>query len=205
MSEVEEKILRMVQDGILSSAEAAKLLDTLAASQRDEGFDDEVGEPILEPDQELITPQVQPDLDWFRSFWQIPFFVSLTIFLLSAWGTWVAWQASGTFATVMGMLCLTPLTVLALLAVLLSFWSQFAYWFHLRVQEKDGTRIAISLPLPIIIIQLVLRFAGRFVGEHQAANLFAASELLAALGEQDEPLYIAVDDDDGDQVQIYIG
>ena len=103
------------------------------------------------------------------------------------------------------MLCLTPLTVLALLAVLLSFWSQFAYWLHLRVREKDGTRIAISLPLPIVIIQLVLRFAGRFVGDHQAANLSTASELLTALGEQDEPLYIAVDDDDGDQVQIYIG
>jgi hypothetical protein len=25
------------------------------------------------------------------------------------------------------------------------------------------------------------------------------------VGAQDEPLYIAVDDDDGDQVQIYIG
>jgi len=210
MSEAEEKILQMVQDGILSSAEAAKLLDTLAASQSEAGFADEVGEPLIEPEQELITPQAQldqaqPDLDWFRSFWQIPFFVSLTIFLLSAWGTWVAWQASGTLATVVGMLCLTPLTVLALLAVLLSFWSQFAYWLHLRVREKDGTRIAISLPLPIVIIQLVLRFAGRFVGEHQAANLSTASELLTALGEQDEPLYIAVDDDDGDQVQIYIG
>jgi hypothetical protein len=74
-----------------------------------------------------------------------------------------------------------------------------------RVREKDGTRIAISLPLPLILIRFALRIAGRYVGQKEAANLFRASELLAAMGEQDEPLYIAVDDDDGDQVQVYIG
>jgi hypothetical protein len=111
---------------------------------------------------------------------------------------WMIWMRA---------LCLVPLVAVAMLAVLLSFWSQYAYWLHVRIREKNGTRIAISLPLPIVIIQFALRFAGRYVGEENAANLFTASELLTALGEQDEPLckVTAVDDDDGDQVQVYIG
>ncbi len=212
MSEVEEKILQMVQDGILTSAEAAKLLETLSAEQASDATDDineyagpETASTIVTPDGEVIASDQTPDLDWFRSFWQIPFFVSLTILLLSGWGLWSVWQTASGLGAFFGVLCLVPLVALALLAVLLSFWSQYAYWLHVRIREKKGTRIAISLPLPIIIIQFVLRFAGRYVGEDNAANLFTASELLAALGEQDEPLYIAVDDDDGDQVQVYIG
>lgn len=210
--EVEQKILQMVQDGSLTSEEAARLLETLAADRAGGLAGNTEGEGVetaVVPNSSFTpapddTPDM-PDLDWFRHFWQIPFFIALTILLLTGWGIWTTWHATARAATLLGQLCLTPLFVLAFVAVLLSFWSRFAYWLHVRVREKDGKRIAISLPLPLALIQFVLRIAGRRVDEKKAANLFTASELLEAMGEQDEPLYIAVDDDDGDQVQIYIG
>lgn len=204
--EAREKILQMVQDGILTSGEAAKLLDTLAAGRESEAWTEEASaDDDATPDGEGMAGDNALDLDWFRNFWQIPFFIALVVLLLSGLGLWGVWQATAGVVTFFGLLCLTPLFFLAFVAVLLSFWSQYAYWLHVRVREKDGGRIAISLPMPLILIQFVLRLAGRYVSEKQAANLFTATELLAAMGEQDEPLYISVDDDDGDQVQIYIG
>jgi hypothetical protein len=207
--EVEQKILQMVQDGVLTSSEAAKLLETLAADREaeelDEPWQEDTAVTTITPEGEVIAAAEMPDMDWFRDFWQIPFFIALTILLLSGWGLWSVSKATAGVVAFFGFLCLTPLFVLAFIAVLLSFWSQYAYWLHVRVREKGGTRIAISLPLPLILIRFALRIAGRYVGENKAANLFTASELLAAMGAQDEPLYIAVDDDDGDQVQIYIG
>jgi hypothetical protein len=45
----------------------------------------------------------------------------------------------------------------------------------------------------------------RYAGPKQADNLAMAVELLAAIGAESEPLYISVDEDDGDQVRVYVG
>jgi len=206
MSEFEDKILQMVQDGVLTSAEGARLLETLEAS-REGAASGEVAAVVsavsLEP--EASEPAEPPDMAWFRSFWLLPFVIAAAVLLLTGWGLWAAFQAPSGWANFFGLLCLGPLFSLAFLGLILAFWSRFAYWLHVRVREKKGRRIAISLPLPMILIKLVLRFAGRYVGEKQAANLSTASELLSALDEQGDPLFISVDDDDGDQVQVYIG
>jgi hypothetical protein len=194
MSQAEEKILEMVQDGLLTSAEAARLLEALA-----ERPDDETAEAPVAPD----SPP--PDLDWFRSFWRLPFLISTGLVLLAGGLIWAVWQMTAGTALFFGLLCLAPFLAGSLVAALLSFWSRYAYWLHVRVQEKKGKRIAISLPIPLALLRPILRLAGRYAGPKQANNLAMAAELLAAIGAESDPLYISVDDDDGDQVRVYIG
>lgn len=200
MSQAEEKILQMVQDGLLTSAEAARLLEALAEAPEEHGEEWE--------ETAVVTPDSlpnSPDLDWFRSFWRLPFLVSIGLVLIIGGMIWAVWQMAAGAPLFLGLLCLLPLLTGALLATLLSFWSRYAYWLHIRVREKEGKRIAISFPIPLLLLRPILRFASRYTGPKQADNLAMAADMLAAIGAEDEPLYISVDDEDGDRVQIYIG
>lgn len=98
----------------------------------------------------------------------------------------------------------------AFLATLLAFFSRRAAWLHVRVKEKEGRRIAISLPLPLGLAGWGIRAARGFVDEKTRGQLNMAEAFLAAARDElkqpgSGPMTIHVDDDDGDQVQVYIG
>jgi len=82
-----------------------------------------------------------------------------------------------------------------------------APWLHLRVQEQDGQRFAISLPLPLGLAHWIIAIARNFVPKDQAAHLETADSFVTAMRDDPrrEPIIIDVDDDDGDKVEIYIG
>jgi len=73
-----------------------------------------------------------------------------------------------------------------------------------RVRQKGGRRIAVSLPLPLNLARWGIGFAERFVPAGQAVNLQMAAGFLDQF-EGGDPLIVSVDDEDGDQVQVYIG
>jgi hypothetical protein len=214
MNEAEEKILEMVQDGVITAVEAEKLLAVLSGSSEtaesylnDTAFKaEEPPELIMEPDGTIIYPSEPPDMERFRRFWLIPFAISAAVLLVTSL-VFFATYALGGFVAWLGFLCLGPVVALALLATIVTFWSRWAYWLHLRIKEKRGRRIAISLPLPLAMMRLILRFAGRYTGEDKSHNLSMMSALIDTLkdGGHSDPLMLSVDDDDGDQVQIYIG
>jgi hypothetical protein len=213
MNEAEAKILQMVEEGTITGAEAEKLLQALQPVERVEMFalpevDTAVSETIVTPEGEVVyspTEPDAPDMDYFRHFWLLPFLVSLVALLFSSAALWAVVQFGGALNLL--LVCLVPLVGLALAATLLTLWSRWAYWLHIRVHEKRGKRIAISLPVPLRLMGFVLRFAGNRTGHSQTGNLAAAATLLEGLQEapKGEPLMIAVDDEDGDQVRIFIG
>jgi hypothetical protein len=198
-----EKILQMVSEGKLTAAEAMELLEA-------------IGDPAAEPEPSVpLTGAVfpagepSPDMQRLRRFWQIPFFIALAFLLLI--GLWLrsVYQASEGAIT-FGFICLWSLFMFAFLATALTFMSRRSAWLHVRVREKSGKRINISLPLPTRLARWGINLARNFVPQEQQGQLeMAAGFLQATEGELGgagvEPLMIHVDDEDGDQVQIYLG
>ena len=95
-------------------------------------------------------------------------------------------------------------------AAVVAFLSRRATWLHVRVREKEGRRIAISMPLPLRLANWGIGIARGFVDDDTRSHLTMASEFIRAAQDTMRepgaaPLFIDVDDDDGDQVEVYIG
>ena len=100
--------------------------------------------------------------------------------------------------------------MLALMATAVSFMSRRSPWLHVRVNPKDGPRIKLSFPLPVRIATMGIHFAQGFVPDSERGNLDMAAGFLNSAQDNFkdgtiDPLFIDVDDDDGDRVQVFIG
>jgi len=207
MNEAERQILQMVEDGVITAEEADKLL---AALGPDEQVSTVAGEPVItslpydedRPEQ----PVPSPEPDRFRGILGIPLLIAAGSLVISGLGLFLLYQSAGDVAT-LGFLCVWSIFILALLATLLIFLARRAPWVHVRVQEKSGRRIAISLPLPLGIAGWGLGIARRYISEEQAIHLDTAATFIQAMRDSPgkEPIVIDVDDGDGDKVQVYIG
>jgi hypothetical protein len=159
---------------------------------------------------EIVDPEAPPpELKRFRRFWLYPFLILLALTLLSGLGLWALFQASAGAAS-LGLFCLTGLFVLAAGLTLLAFATRTMPWLHVRVREKEGRRVFISLPLPSRLVQAVLALARGVTSPAQRRHMEMAEEFVTAADagsrqRGDQPLYINVDDEDGDQVEIYLG
>jgi hypothetical protein len=200
MSETRKQILQMLQNGTLSTEQALALLEAV----------DEGEEPEVVHSGEVIDPAAPPpDMARFRRFWQIPFFITLGFLLMI--GLWLRslYQASeGSLS--LGIACLGSLFVLAFGLTAVAFMSRRSTWLHVRVKERGGKRIAISLPLPLGLASWGLELARSFTPAEQRQNLDMAADFLAGAKTQlndlaSDPVMINVEDKDGDHVQIFIG
>jgi hypothetical protein len=81
-----------------------------------------------------------------------------------------------------------------------------ARWFSLRVRDRDGTNIALALPLPLGPIAWILRTLRPFVPQLRETGV---DELIQSLHEEvrdGQPFVVDVEDDeDGERVQVYFG
>ena len=203
MSEERRHVLQMLQDGTISTEQAMELLEAL---DNDEGEDHQPAMMISEP----ATPsEPPPDLNKYRRWWKIPFLISVAVLL--RFGFWLrSIYQSTEGAITLGFICVWTLFMFAGFVTLLAFLSRRATWLHVRVKEKEGRRIAISFPLPLRLANWGIGIARGFVDDQTRGHLTMASEFINAA--QDtmrepgaEPLFINVDDEDGDHVQVYIG
>ena len=206
MSEAEDQILNMLEEGKITAEEANKLLAVLGPEQ---SVATVAGDAVVSDMPEYKSgeaPTEPPNYSRFRRFWRIPFVIAAGSLLLSGLGLAFMYQAGERVAT-LGFLCIWSIFILAFVATILVLLARRAPWLHVRVQERDGTRIAISLPLPLQIAHWILGIARNFVPKEQAMHLETADAFVSAMRENpdQEPIIIDVDDDDGDKVEIYIG
>ncbi len=202
--EARNQILQMVQDGVVTAEQAQELLQALQ-SPSDTPQDEP--SPVLTGD--VIQPEPAPDMDRFRRFWQYPFFIALFALLLTGLGLRALYQSSEGAIT-LWFVCVLSVFILLFALTSLAFMSRRSAWLHVRMKEKKGRKIAISLPLPMGLARWVMNIARGFVPNKEQANLDVASEFLQAAQDDlrspgAEPLMINVDDEDGDQVQVFIG
>ena len=205
MGEAEKQILRMLEEGRISAEEANQLL-TAIGPEHEVGT--VAGETVLTPVIDSEDVDEPPfNADRFRNrFWRIPFFIALGSLLVSAIGLTLMYQAAGQVAFI-GFLCVWSIFLVAIMATALLLLIRKAPWLHVRIQEQDGQRFAISLPLPLSLANWGIKVAQYFVPSEQVAYLETAGTFIDEMKNSPdrEPIIIDVDDDDGDKVQIYIG
>jgi hypothetical protein len=204
MSEAEDQILNMLSEGKITAEEANTLLSALE-SDRAAGII--AGDPVLTSQVVSDADQnIPPDMSRFQRFLRIPLVIAAGSLLLSGLGLALMYQAAGQVALI-GLLCIWSIFILALLVTLTIFFARRAAWLHVRIQEKNGRRIAISLPLPLRLANWVLTIARYYVPKEQAVYLQTAAVFVDEMrrNPDQEPIIINIDDDDGDKVQVFIG
>ncbi|UCG24979.1 MAG: hypothetical protein JSW55_03010 [Chloroflexota bacterium] len=205
MSEAQDQILKMVEEGAITAEEADRLLAALGPEQSVETVAGDLVVADLPQPETVESSGPPPDFNRFRRFWRIPFIIAAGSLLLSGLGLAFMYQADEGVAT-LGFLCIWSIFLLAFLATILILLARRAPWLHVRIQEKDGRRFAISMPLPMRLATWALAFARYFVPKEQAMHVDTAAAFVTAMQEnpEQEPIIIDVDDD-GDKVEVYIG
>ena len=206
------EILEMIQRGTISTEEGLKLIEALGESQAD--LDQEYllakskleGEYYPERVDEHNSVPIPEDFENWKRWWIIPFWTGVILTVLGGSLLYLAWSTKG-----IGLgFILAWIPFLIGVGILVLGWnSQTGPWLHLRIQQKPGElpkRIAISFPLPIRFFAWSLRTFGNFIPGLKGTGV---DEIILALGDSSQsgtPLIIDVtDDDDGEQVKIYIG
>ena len=201
MSEERRRVLQMLQDGTVSADQAMELLDAL--DNESEAESDAIYGEVA------YKSEPPPNMNKYRRFWKIPFIISFVILvLLGFWLRSIYLGSEG--AITFGFIIVWTMFMFTGFITLLAFMSRRSTWLHVRVREKEGTRIAISLPLPLRLANWGIGIARGFVDEKTRGHLNMASEFINAARDtmrdpDADPLYIDVDDDDGDHVEVYIG
>ena len=138
MSVEQEKVLTMLENATINSEEANELL--AAMEQAD-------GKRKMQITAVSETPDNIPDMDQFRSFWLAPFAVLAGVTSLFAlWLRVIAAKRKPGIS--LGGIFVFGLFLISLGLTVLMYLIRKSTWAHIRVQEKVGRKIVISLPIP---------------------------------------------------------
>lgn len=190
MKDAWSDILSKVQNKEMSVEEAASRIAALEEGETPPES------PVAAP---VMDEEIRPDIGWVRYAWLAIFLVGVVIFILGA--VLMAWAQSGGHPF---WFCFSWLPfALGLFVLFLGWWSQRARWLHVRVQEKGGHQVAISMPLPLRFASWVLRVFGPWIPQLKEKNLDVLPLALDGLSHAEGPLTVEVDDDNS-RVRVYI-
>ncbi|MCJ7694679.1 MAG: hypothetical protein MUO40_04555 [Anaerolineaceae bacterium] len=225
------KLLSMIENGDITAEEGLRLLNALSENEKDDtDYEDEEYEDYAFSEQETdkIESDFQTELDPSRGqtdidiqqlptsspdvkriarlkkWWFLPFGIGLILTVISSiwmylgysskgfgWGFWLSW---------------IPF-ILGVVTMALSALSSKAKWLHLRIKEhKNNSKVNLNLsfPLPLGLARWFFRnFGDKIKGTRNVPIDMMLNDLDASITD-DSPLYIKVDDD-GDDVEIFIG
>ena len=184
MSAESDRILKMVEDGAISAAEAA---DLLAAIETEES-------PATSGERLPATRRGDAP-------WEAPFVAGIVLSGFGLLGL-IRSRNDGVLSRVGAWLTL----LLGLGAAIAGFWSRNTPWLHITVQERDGHSMHVSLPLLLPLVHRVLNLARDYVDAGTAVQLDSAAAFIDGLqrGEQPDPVRVAIEDGEGGEVLIYV-
>ncbi|MGD8405736.1 MAG: hypothetical protein PVJ21_18910 [Anaerolineales bacterium] len=204
-SDEEKQILKMVEEGKISAEEAMTLIKALEESSVEaevEVIETEAGEGEVRNaglEFEEIKARAQ-------KFAMLPLWIGVTFTVLGAY--WMYALVSHANYGFWFFCAWIPL-LLGLLLVVLSAGGMHSRWLYLNVDQQSGEwpkHITFGLPLPLGIIDWVLRNFGHYMRGMDRANVEGILKALSTMDDLDEPLIVNVDEgENGDQVQVYIG
>lgn len=151
------------------------------------------------------TTSSKPEFSRWRRFWMIPLWIGAGITVASALLMVWAQRASG-----LGFwfFCAGAPFTLGVILIALAWQTRTSPWLHLRVHQKPGEypqNIAISLPLPLGISSWFLRTFRHRIPGMEGVSIDEVITTLHQSTSPDNPIFIEVEEEDGEQVQIYIG
>ena len=208
-SEERKKILQMVADGKISAEQAASLMKALEADEEPAPI--EVIEP--EPTSGFVANEASsaPEFERVkaraRQFAMIPLWVGVVIAVLSAWGIYGIQQNAGMN---FWFYCLLFPLFLGVLLIVIGAGGQSSRWLYVnvdRLQAADGPKnITLGFPLPLGLTAWFLRTFGHNIRGMQNTNVDDIIQILDTTKKSGEPFIVNVhDDEDGENVQVYIG
>ena len=204
---IEEKkeILKMVEEGRITAEEAIALLNAIEADSVDIE-----GNAFITEASPQSTHEADADLnaiaDKVRSFWRIPLWIGIGITVLG--GIWMlgAMQSAG-FG--FWFYCAWIPFSLGVLVIALAAGSRTSRWLFVHVKQAPGEKpenITFGFPLPLRFSAWILRNFGQMIPGME--NVVGVDEILEALADTpvgDSTLIVDVHDDDGEEVQVFIG
>ncbi len=141
-----------------------------------------------------------PDLGWRKKAWLIPYWAGTGILVLGAILMGWAYSSRHFF----WFYCSWLPMLLGILVLFLGWWSQHVRWVHVRVNDADGSRVAISMPLPLRLTGWGLRVFGHYIPHMEQKVLDYMPELFQAMAKEKSPMTVEVDEKDGSRVRVYI-
>jgi hypothetical protein len=118
----------------------------------------------------------------------------LLVAAVYAWAIPAGWRVAG-----------WVLLGLGIVTALAGWWLRTARWLSVRVQEGDGTNIALAFPLPLGLSYWALRIARKLVPGMGDVPIEESIVALEDALREGEPFFVDVhDEDDGDHVQVYL-
>jgi hypothetical protein len=161
------------------------------------------GETIGEKDAER-------EIQYWKNWWQWPFWIGTALTFIGALIMYLGYEAAhfGFFFWFAWL----PF-FLGVVIVAISWQSRMVHWLHVRVHQKPGEKpgtISISLPLPIGLMSWFLNNFGHLIPglRNQKINGNDIGEILSELGKNvspDNPFYVHVNGNDGEEVEVFIG
>lgn len=190
-------IIKKVKSGEISVDEGARLLEESGVAA--------ASEPLAAP--VLVGPENEPepdephyDLGWWANAWLLPFWIGTGIFVVGAILMGWAYSSHPGF----WMVCSWFTLLFGLFILFLGWWSRNAHWVHVRVNEAGGTRVSISLPLPLRLAAFLLRIFGPLFPKIREQHLENLPDIFDVLAGERGPLTVEVDEEGGTQVRVYI-
>jgi hypothetical protein len=159
---------------------------------------------ILERIQPVEMDQEARHLPGWRGLWTPPFLLGLFLTLVS-----INWMVLGLASAGLGWgfwLSFFPLA-LGILLMWAGWEMRKARWLHLRIRQRPGQRpavIAISLPLPIGFTRWVVQHFGKFSPQVNGQDVGDFLDEFDQAIATDGPMHVYVDNEDGEQVEIWI-
>jgi hypothetical protein len=220
------QILEMIESGVITADEGARLLQALDKDDRLEeilengsefsgGFE-EAEDYVPPPDGsepgavsgEVLEEVFEPEIDKWRRWWMIPLWIGVGITIIGSLLMFWAYQSSG-FG--FWFVCSWLPFLLGVAIMAMAWGSRSARWLHLRVQQEPGEwprTIAFSFPLPLRFAAWFMRTFGHFIPKVNDMDIDFDQmiEVFETSTTSDTPFYVEVDEgDNGETVQIYIG
>lgn len=148
----------------------------------------------------VMVKDIQPELGWWGNAWLIIFWAGTVIFVAGAIAMGWAYTARSSF----WIACSWLPMLFGMLALFLGWWSRQAHWVHVRIQEPGERHISISVPLPLRLAAWGLRAARPFVPKLREQQLEILPMIFDAIGHLDDPIFVEVNEKDGEKVLVYI-
>jgi len=202
------EILRQVSEGIISPQDASSMLAA------EEGGIPQPLPPETPEDIQVLDIKTGEDLPpvpphgsgCARAVWSLVLLSGVALTALSSYWMYSAWQNHG-FGWGFWFALLALLISIGIIVT--GAQLQSAPWLHLRIKQKPGEkpeRIELHFPLPVDMVIGVLSFAEPFlpakVREKRIKEMLMDMRGAFRPG---EPMQVQVDDEDGEQVEIFIG
>lgn len=191
-------ILSKIDQGEITAVEGLEILKSSTPEKKFETDNEDSDEST-----ESYEPPVIPDteINRWKNWWKNLLYVGMAISALAAFWMATSYQNHGyNFWFFCSWL---PLAI-GILLVVLATKSQSSPWIHVRV-KSDRENVAISLPAPIGITKWGLRNFGHHIPQFDGP---AIDDMIIALEnstKHNAPIYIHVNEDDGEKVEVFIG